>query len=110
MLEEAPRGGYGCEGNGLPAIKFPNWSKCVAGDFGALAGLAGVAQVRQSCMPGHTLLLLCQAPLHDTLSGPRAKGSHPIIWTPYLHRVLEECKTSLSHTILLAHPDPVAPL
>jgi hypothetical protein len=25
-----------------------------------------------------------QAPLHDVLSGPRVKGSHPITWTPEL--------------------------
>jgi hypothetical protein len=27
-----------------------------------------------------------QAPLHDVLSGPRFKGSHPIDWTPELHK------------------------
>jgi hypothetical protein len=36
-----------------------------------------------------------QAPLHDTFSGPRAKGSHPITWTPELLRSFDECKTSL---------------
>jgi cleavage and polyadenylation specificity factor subunit 1 len=51
-----------------------------------------------------------QAPLHDALSGPRVKGSHPINWTPDLHRAFDECKASLSRTTLLAHPDPSAPL
>jgi hypothetical protein len=27
---------------------------------------------------------------------PRAKGSHPITWTPELHKTFEECKASLS--------------
>jgi hypothetical protein len=43
-----------------------------------------------------------QAPLHDVLSGPRVKGSHPIAWTPELHKAFEECKTSLSRATLLA--------
>jgi cleavage and polyadenylation specificity factor subunit 1 len=51
-----------------------------------------------------------QAPLHDVLSGPRVKGSHPITWTPELLKAFEECKASLSHTTLLAHRDPSAPL
>jgi hypothetical protein len=54
-----------------------------------------------------------QAPLHDALSGPRVKGSHPITWTPDLHRAFEECKassSSLSSATLLARPDPSAPL
>jgi hypothetical protein len=51
-----------------------------------------------------------QAPLHTVLSGPRVKGSHPITWTPDLHRAFEECKASLSRATLLAHPDPSAPL
>jgi cleavage and polyadenylation specificity factor subunit 1 len=45
-----------------------------------------------------------QAPLHAAFSGPRVKSSHPIIWTPDLH------KASLSRATLLAHPDPSAPL
>jgi cleavage and polyadenylation specificity factor subunit 1 len=49
-----------------------------------------------------------QAPLHDILSSPKVKGSHPIFWTPVLHKAFEECKVSLSHTTLLAHPDPDA--
>jgi hypothetical protein len=36
-----------------------------------------------------------QAPLHTALSGPGVKGSHPIAWTPDLHRAFEECKASL---------------
>ena len=51
-----------------------------------------------------------QAPLHDVLSGPKVKGSHPITWTPELHKAFEECKASLSRATLLAHPDPSAPL
>jgi hypothetical protein len=51
-----------------------------------------------------------QAPLHDVLSGPRVKGSHPIAWTPELLKAFEECKASLSRATLLAHPDPSAPL
>jgi cleavage and polyadenylation specificity factor subunit 1 len=51
-----------------------------------------------------------QAQLHDVLSGPRIKGSHPIAWTPELHKAFEECKASLSRATLLAHPDPSAQL
>jgi cleavage and polyadenylation specificity factor subunit 1 len=51
-----------------------------------------------------------QAPLEDALSGPRIKGSYPIVWTPELHKVFEECKPSLSRATLLAHPDPAAKL
>jgi cleavage and polyadenylation specificity factor subunit 1 len=51
-----------------------------------------------------------QAPLHAALSGPKMKGSHPITWTPDLHRAFEECKANLSRATLLAHPDPSAPL
>jgi hypothetical protein len=50
-----------------------------------------------------------QAPLHDTLAGPRIKGSHPTAWTPDLRRAFKECKASLSRTALLAHPNPSAP-
>jgi hypothetical protein len=32
-----------------------------------------------------------QAPLHDVLSGPRIKGSHPITWTPKLLKSFDEC-------------------
>jgi hypothetical protein len=51
-----------------------------------------------------------QAPLHDVLSGPRVKGSHPITWTLELLKVFEGCKASLSRATLLAHADPSAPL
>jgi cleavage and polyadenylation specificity factor subunit 1 len=51
-----------------------------------------------------------QAPLHDILSGPRVKSSHPITWTPDLCKSFEECKASLSRPTLLAHPDSSAPL
>jgi hypothetical protein len=51
-----------------------------------------------------------QAPLHDVLSGPKVKGSHPITWTPELLKAFEDCKASLSCTTLQAHPDMSAPL
>jgi cleavage and polyadenylation specificity factor subunit 1 len=51
-----------------------------------------------------------QAPLHASVSGPRVRGSHPITWTPDLHKAFEECKASLSRATLLAHPDTSAPL
>jgi cleavage and polyadenylation specificity factor subunit 1 len=51
-----------------------------------------------------------QAQLYDALSGPRVKGSHPVAWTPDLHKAFEECKASLSRATLLAHPDLSAPL
>jgi hypothetical protein len=51
-----------------------------------------------------------QAPLHDVLSWLRVKGSHPIAWTPELHKTFEECKASLSRATLLAYPEPTAQL
>jgi hypothetical protein len=36
-----------------------------------------------------------QVPLHNVLSGPKVKGSHPITWTPELHTAFEECKAKL---------------
>jgi hypothetical protein len=51
-----------------------------------------------------------QAPLHDVLCGPGFKGTHPITWTPELHKSFEECKASFSRATLLAHPDTSAPL
>jgi cleavage and polyadenylation specificity factor subunit 1 len=51
-----------------------------------------------------------QAPLHDVLSGPRVKGSHPIAWTPELHKAFEECKASLPRATLLSQPEPTAQL
>jgi hypothetical protein len=51
-----------------------------------------------------------QAPLHNVLSGPRVKGSHPITWMPELLKAFKECKASLSRDTLLAHPDPPTPL
>lgn len=51
-----------------------------------------------------------QAPLHAVLSGPKVKGSHPVVWTPELLKAFEECKASLSHATLLAHPDSSAPV
>jgi cleavage and polyadenylation specificity factor subunit 1 len=49
-----------------------------------------------------------QGPLRDVLSGPRVKGSHPIVWTPELHKAFEECKASLSRATLLAQPEQTA--
>ena len=51
-----------------------------------------------------------QAPLHEVLSGPKVKGSHPVTWTDALVAAFNECKASLSRAALLAHPDPTAPL
>jgi hypothetical protein len=51
-----------------------------------------------------------QAPLHDILSGPRVKGSHPIFWTPEFLQAFAECKENLSRPTLLAHPDSSTPL
>jgi len=36
-----------------------------------------------------------QAPLHDTLSSPKVKGSHPVTWSDTLVAAVNECKTSL---------------
>ena len=51
-----------------------------------------------------------QAPLHDILAGPKTKGSTPVPWTDTLLHAFHECKNSLSHAALLAHPDASAPL
>jgi hypothetical protein len=51
-----------------------------------------------------------QEPLQDVLSGPSVKCSHPIGWTPELHKPFEECKAILSRSTLLAHPEPSAQL
>ena len=51
-----------------------------------------------------------QAPLHDILSGPKVKGSHPITWTDELDRAFKACKESLALAALLAHPHPTATL
>ena len=51
-----------------------------------------------------------QAPIHNTLSGPKVKGSHLVTWTDSLIAVFSECKASLSQAALLAHPDPSATL
>jgi len=37
-----------------------------------------------------------QAPLHDILKGPRAKGSQSVQWTPELEEAFTACKESLS--------------
>jgi hypothetical protein len=49
-----------------------------------------------------------QAPLNDAFSGSNVKGSHPIGWTPELHKAFVDCKTSLSQATLLAHPNLTA--
>ena len=51
-----------------------------------------------------------QAPLHDILSGPRVKGTHPITWTDELCTAFKACKESLAQAALLAHASPTAPL
>jgi cleavage and polyadenylation specificity factor subunit 1 len=51
-----------------------------------------------------------QAPLQNILSGPKTKGSTPVPWTDSLLQSFNDCKTSLSHATLLAHPDTFAPL
>jgi hypothetical protein len=43
-----------------------------------------------------------QTPLHDVLSGPRVKGSHPFTWTPEFLKAFDECKARLSRATLLA--------
>jgi len=51
-----------------------------------------------------------QAPLHAVLAGPKLKGSQPVDWTTAMVQAFEDCKASLSHATLLAHPDPSAAL
>jgi hypothetical protein len=51
-----------------------------------------------------------QAPLHDVLSGPKVKGSHPVTWTEALIAAFDKRKASLSQAALLTHPDPTSPL
>jgi cleavage and polyadenylation specificity factor subunit 1 len=51
-----------------------------------------------------------QAPLHEVLSGPKIKGSHPVTWTDALVAAFNKCKASLSRTALVSHPNPTAPL
>jgi cleavage and polyadenylation specificity factor subunit 1 len=45
-----------------------------------------------------------QAPLHNVLSGPRVKGSHPITWTLELLKAFQECKASLSRATFWRTP------
>jgi hypothetical protein len=49
-----------------------------------------------------------QAPLHDVLSGPRVKGSHPIAWTPEIHKAFQGtshiCISTPPH-VLVMHKD-----
>jgi len=51
-----------------------------------------------------------QAPLHAEVAGPKVKGSQSVDWTPAMVQAFEDCKASLSHATLLAHPDPSAAL
>jgi len=51
-----------------------------------------------------------QTPLHEVLSGPKVKGSHPVTWTDALVAAFNERKASLSRAALLAHQDSTAPL
>jgi len=51
-----------------------------------------------------------QAALHYALSGPKAKGSHPVTWNDTIVAAFKNCKASLSQATLLAHPHPTAPL
>lgn len=51
-----------------------------------------------------------QAPLHEMLSGPKVKGTHPITWTPLLLEAFNNCKASIVKCTLLAHPVMNAPL
>lgn len=50
-----------------------------------------------------------QAPLHNLLTGS-VKGSHPVNITGEALRAFENCKESLCHATLLAHPDMGAKL
>lgn len=51
-----------------------------------------------------------QAPLHDILKGPNAKGSQSVQWTPELEKAFTACIERLAAAILLAHPHPDARL
>lgn len=51
-----------------------------------------------------------QAPLHDILKGPKAKGSQSVQWIPELEKAFTTCKESLATATLLAHPHPGARL
>lgn len=51
-----------------------------------------------------------QALLHDMLSGPKVKGSHPLSWTDDSLQAFEKCKSSIAKSTLLAHPVMEAPL
>jgi cytoskeleton-associated protein 5 len=59
------------------------------------------------CVPNAASL---QVPLHDVLSRPRVKGSHPNTWVAVLDKAFKECNASLSQAALLAHPDSTATL
>lgn len=51
-----------------------------------------------------------QAPLHNMLSGPKVKGTHPLTWTADLIKEFNNCKESIIRCTLLAHPVTDAPL
>jgi len=49
-----------------------------------------------------------QAALHDALSGPEVKDSHPVTWNDTLVAAFNVCKTSLSQaTVGLIHIQPL---
>jgi len=51
-----------------------------------------------------------QTTLHDALSCPKVKGSHPVTWEDALVAAFNVCKARLSQVALLVHPHPTAPL
>ena len=67
----------------------------------------GMLNFYRSFLPPATII---QAPLHDALSGPKVKGSHPVTWDDTLIAAFNEWKASLSQDTLLAHPHPTVPL
>ena len=75
--------------------------------FSQLRRFLGMLNFYQRFLP-HTATI--QAPLHDALSGPKVKGSHPVTWSDTLIADFNECRASLSQATLLAHPNPTAPL
>lgn len=51
-----------------------------------------------------------QAPLNQALSGPKIKGTTPIIVTADMQKAFDACKNNLLEATLIAHPDPEAEL
>lgn len=75
--------------------------------IGQLRRFLGMINFYRRFLPNAASL---QAPLHDILSGPKIKSSHPVTWTAALDKAFEECKASLSQATLLAHPDSTSTL